>query len=90
MEILQQLTVVAGVLLLLLGTLWWLKSRGYAASMLPGRMASRRMERLERLPLDPQHALHLIRWGEIDLLVASSPAGCSLVCQRPRSVEVLP
>ena len=37
------------------------------------------MECLERLPLGPQHTLHLVRLGETALLVASSPSGCSLV-----------
>ena len=36
-------------------------------------------ERLERLPLGPQHTLHLVRLGETVLLVASSPGGCALV-----------
>ena len=83
MDVIGQVTAVAGVLLLLLGTLWWLKRRGFAMMALPGRAAGRRLECLERLPLSPQHALHLIRMGETELLVASSPGGCSLVHMRP-------
>jgi flagellar biogenesis protein FliO len=37
------------------------------------------MESLERLPLGPQHTLHLVRVGETELLLALSPSGCSLV-----------
>jgi flagellar biosynthetic protein FliO len=83
MDVIQQLTAVVGVVLLLCGTLWWLRRRGVAAFALPRRNGGRRMECLERLPLGPQHALHLIRLGECELLVASSPSGCSLVHARP-------
>ena len=41
------------------------------------------MESLERLPLGPQHTLHLVRMGETALLVACSPAGCALVQSVP-------
>lgn len=73
-----QMTAVAGVLTLLALTLWWLRRRGIAGAR-PARAASRRLECLERLPLSPQHTLHLVRLGETSLLVASSPGGCSLV-----------
>ena len=52
------------------------------------RRRGRRLECLERLPLGPQHTLHLVRLGETALLVASSPAGCALVEALPcREVE---
>jgi flagellar biogenesis protein FliO len=73
-----QMTAVAGVLTLLALTLWWLRRRGIAG-VRPARAATRRLECLERLPLGPQHTLHLVRLGETSLLVASSPGGCSLV-----------
>jgi flagellar biosynthetic protein FliO len=69
----------AAVVLALLGlALWWLRRRGYAAVM-PGRRAGRKMESMERLPLGPQHTLHLVRIGGTALLVACSPAGCVLL-----------
>jgi flagellar biosynthetic protein FliO len=83
MDVIEQVTAVAGVLLLLGGTLWWLRRRGVAGIGLSRRGSSRLMECLERLPLGPQHALHLVRMGDTDLLVASSPGGCSLVHTRP-------
>jgi hypothetical protein len=43
------------------------------------------MECLERLRLGPQHTLHLVRLGDRAMLVASSPAGCSLVESLSRS-----
>ena len=69
----------AAVVLGLLGlALWWLRRRGYAA-MMPSRRTGRKMESLERLPLGPQHTLHLVRIGGTALLVACSPAGCVLL-----------
>jgi flagellar biosynthetic protein FliO len=82
MEIFQDLTAVGGVLALLAATLWWLRRRGFAA-MLPRKNAGRRLECLERLPLGPQHTLHLVRVGDTALLLASTPAGCALVHSLP-------
>jgi flagellar biosynthetic protein FliO len=79
MEVLEQMMAVALVLLLLGGTLWWLRRRGFAGLALPRRHGERRMECLERLPLGPQHTLHLVRVGKSELLLASSPSGCALV-----------
>jgi flagellar biogenesis protein FliO len=79
MEMTQQIAAVAGVLALLVATLWWLRRRGVAGVSLGRRPARRRLECLERLPLSPHHTLHLVRLGDADLLVASSPAGCSLI-----------
>ena len=79
MEVIQQMAAVAVVLFLLGGTLWILRRRGLAGVSVGNRAASRRMRCLERLPLGPQHTLHLVRVGETELLLASSPSGCSLV-----------
>jgi flagellar biosynthetic protein FliO len=79
MEVIQQMAAVAVVLLLLGATLWVLRRRGLAGISLGNRISARRMQCLERLPLGPQHTLHLVRVGETELLLASSPSGCSLV-----------
>ncbi len=79
MEAIQQTGAVAAVLALLFLTLWWLRRRGLAGITLGRKASARRMENLERLPLGPQHALHLVRLGESALLIASSPAGCTLI-----------
>jgi flagellar biosynthetic protein FliO len=79
MEAIQQMAAVGVVLLLLGGTLWVLRRRGFAGVALGKKSAGRRMECLERLPLGPQHTLHLVRVGETELLLALSPSGCSLV-----------
>ena len=83
MELIGQMTAVAGVLALLVALLWWLRRRGFAhvGAIRPAR--GRRMERLERLALSPQHTLHLVRLGDTALLVAASPTGCSLIRSLP-------
>lgn len=80
MEYFQEFAAVAGVLTGLGGLLWWLRRRGWARS-LPRRR--RELECLERLPLGPQHALHLVRAAGRLMLVASSPAGCALIGNLP-------
>jgi hypothetical protein len=65
------------VFLLLGGLLWWMRRRGFAAPV--RARAGRRIEVMERLALGPQHSLHLVRWDGASLLVACSPAGCTLL-----------
>jgi len=84
MEAIQQMAAVAVVLLLLSATLWVLRRRGLAGVSLGSKAAARRIQCLERLSLGPQHTLHLVRVGENELLLASSPSGCSLVERFPR------
>ena len=88
MEFVSEIAAVAAVLGLLGASLWWLRQRGFAGITPVRRGAGRRMECLERLPLGPQHTLHLVRLGEKALLVACSPSGCSLMESLPcREVE---
>ncbi len=82
MEFFEQIAAAALVIGLLAAALWWLRGRGFAV---PVRRARRRLEILERLPLGPHHALHLVRLGARTLLVASSPAGCALLDTVPVS-----
>ena len=79
MEGIEQLAAVAGVLILLATALWWLRRRGFAGTLLAAKGPGRRLESIERMPLGPQHTLHLVRLGERALLVASSPGGCALL-----------
>jgi flagellar biosynthetic protein FliO len=80
MEMMQQIAAVAAILALLLGVLWWLRKRGFAVpAFAGGRSPARRLECLERVALGPQQTLHLVRLGDRALLVAASPAGCSLL-----------
>jgi flagellar biosynthetic protein FliO len=89
MDVIEPMAAVGLVLGLLAATLWWLRRRGIAGVLTVRKTAGRRMECLERLPLGPQHTLHLVRLGDRALLVASSPAGCVLVERLPsREMEI--
>ena len=83
MELVSQMAAVTAVLGLLAATLWWLRRRGIAGLVPASRLGKRRLECLERLPLGPQQTLHLVRFGESVLLLASSPSGCALVEKLP-------
>ena len=81
MEPLQQAAAVLLVLVLLGAALYALRGRGL--QMVLTRRASggnqRLLESLERLPLTPQHSLHLVRVEDRTVLVAVSPSGCSIL-----------
>ena len=81
MESLEQALTVFFVLVLFGGTLFWLRRKGLARFATGGmvRRANRRMQSLERLPLTPQHSLHLVRVAGKVLLIAVSPGGCSIL-----------
>jgi flagellar biosynthetic protein FliO len=85
MDPIQDALRVIAVLGVLVLALWWLRKRGLAQIKLPGRATGggRRLELLERLPLTPQHSLHLVRCEERTLLIAVSPSGCQLLEQKP-------
>ncbi len=90
MEVLQQIAAAGLVLLLLASSLWLLRRRGLAGLTLRPNSGPRRLHCLERLPLSPQLSLHLVRVGETELLLASSPSGCVLLERIPRLPENLP
>jgi flagellar biogenesis protein FliO len=76
----QQITAVFLVLALLAAALWFLRSRGLAQYRGPARRKSaRHLEAIARLPLTPQHSVHLIRVSDHTILLAVSPSGCVLV-----------
>jgi flagellar biogenesis protein FliO len=80
MEMIQQSLAVLAVLSLLAVTLWWLRRKGFAQAGTGGRRRSaRRLQVLERLPLTPQHSLHLVRAPGKAVLLSSSPGGCSVI-----------
>ena len=82
------MAAIGVVLAMLAATLWWLGRKGIALRLPARRPALRRLECLERLPLAPQHTLHLVRMGDTALLLASTPAGCSVVRSVPcREIE---
>jgi flagellar biosynthetic protein FliO len=81
MELFQQFIIVLGVLGLLGGGLWALKRKGWArAGMRRGRDDGQpRLEVIDRLPLTPQHSLHLVKLADRTLLIGLSPSGCNLL-----------
>ncbi|HLK49896.1 MAG TPA: flagellar biosynthetic protein FliO [Bryobacteraceae bacterium] len=81
MESVQQALSIILVLGLLGGALWWLRRKGMAqfAFKTPGSGRSRAIQVLERMSLTPQHSLHLVRVGDRTVLIAASPAGCSIL-----------
>jgi flagellar biogenesis protein FliO len=84
MELLQQITAVAFVLLLAGAVAWTLrKGKGGLPTISWFRTgasrSSRELQLVERLPLTAQHCLHLVRVGQSTYLVATHPAGTALV-----------
>jgi flagellar biogenesis protein FliO len=81
MSMAEQMASVFGVLALLIATAVLLSKRGAAGFQFKVGGASRTKELavVERLPLTPQHSLHLVRLEGRLLLLGVSPAGCSLI-----------
>jgi flagellar biosynthetic protein FliO len=80
MELAEQIAMVLAVFALLGALLWILKRRGLASLDLGRRGGTtRRVEVLERVPLTPQHALHLVRVSDKLLLIGTAPSGCTLL-----------
>jgi flagellar biogenesis protein FliO len=82
----EQIGMVLLVFGLLGGLLWFAKRRGMASLSLAsfpkgfGRGGSaRRLEVLERVPLTPQHALHLVRVSDRTVLIATAPSSCTVL-----------
>ena len=88
MEGFQQLLAVFVVLGILCGGLWLLKRKGWAQTALrrSGEDGRPRLEIVDRLPLTPQHSLHLVRWADRTLLIGLSPTGCNLLESTPSGV----
>lgn len=76
MDFLQPFVAIIFVLALLGGALYVLKKRGAASFHIPGSGTSQ-MEVIGRVALGPQHALHLVRVGEKQIVVATGPGSSS-------------
>ncbi len=88
MDSLQQALSVTFVLALLGGTLWWLRRKGMAQIAFKAGGARRRsIQVIERMSLTPQHSLHLVRVADRTMLIAASPAGCSILEGFPEPVN---
>ena len=79
-DILQPLSAVILVLVLLGGALWLLRRRGMASSRF-GRpdAGTLQLKVMERVPIGPQHALHLVPVGDRVVLVATAPGSCQML-----------
>ena len=86
MEPMEQGAAVLLVLVLLGATLYALRGKGLQMVMArrAGGGSQRQLESIERLPLTPQHSLHLVRVEDRTVLIAVSPSGCSIL---DRSLE---
>jgi flagellar biosynthetic protein FliO len=88
MQLTEQIGMVLLVFALLGGLLWFSKKRGLAAFSLGARRggSGKRLEVLERVPLTPNHALHLVRVADRTVLIATAPSSCTLL-DAPVTVE---
>ena len=78
----EQILAIFIVLGLLISGLWLLRRKGFASVKLglaKGLGGARRMELLERMPLTPQHSLHLVRVEGRLILIGVSPGSCAQV-----------
>jgi len=82
-EVLQQFLSVVAVFALLGGALWLMRRGGIAkiAQIRGMRHEKKSLESIERLPLSPHHALHRIRIGSREMVVATHPQGCALLLE---------
>ena len=90
MEMIQQISAIAAVFGLLAAAVWLLRRGGVARFTLPRLGEGRRqasLESIERLALTPQHALHLVKIGGRELVVATHPQGCALLLDANRDAE---
>ncbi len=86
MEIVRQLLAVLLVFAALGAAVWALRkngSGGWSGLSALKRKKTGRLETIERVALSPHHALHLVRFGERALLIASHNAGCTLLESAP-------
>jgi len=90
MELTEQLAMVLLVFALLGGLVWALKKRGLASLPIPRRKnnGTRQMEVIERVPLTPQHAIHLVRVAGKVVLIGTAPSSCTIL--ETNAVESLP
>ncbi len=81
MELTEQIAMVLVVFTLLGGLLWLLKRRGVASLPLMRRRGGglRQMEVLERVPLTPHHAIHLVRVSGKVVLIGTAPSSCTIL-----------
>lgn len=88
MDVIQPILAVALVLSLLWATITFLRGRRSGVSFVPPGLVSRafqhnsnRLRKSGSLALTGHHSLHLVRFGERELLLGAHPAGLSIIGQ---------
>jgi len=82
MDIVRQSLAICFVFALLWAALWLLRKRGMLNLRTRRRTEDRSVLELRaRLPLGAQHSLHLIRAGTREIVVATHPAGVTLLSE---------
>ena len=82
MDVIRQSLAITFVFLLLWAALWFLrKKRGILFT--PGRTNKGLLETRGKLALSAQHAVHVVRIGDRDLVLAVHPSGITLLCDLP-------
>jgi flagellar biogenesis protein FliO len=81
LEVIRQFGAVAVTLILLAGSLWWLRRSGVAQwrRVRPGQV----IEVIESRSLGPGHTLHLVRIAGRVMALATHNGGCTLLEARP-------
>jgi flagellar biosynthetic protein FliO len=84
MDVIRQSLAITFVFLLLWAALWFLrKKRGMVFT--PRRTNNGFLETRGKLALSAQHAVHVVRIGDRDLVLAVHPSGITLLCDLPGS-----
>ncbi len=80
MDIVKQSLAITFVFALLWAALWFLRKRGNVRIGFPRAHAAHGvLESRGKLALGPQHSIHVVRFGEQDMVVAVHPAGVTLL-----------
>jgi flagellar biogenesis protein FliO len=77
MDVIRQFGAIALTLVLLSGTLWWLRRKGF--TQFRRSRPDQLMEVIESRPLAPGHTLHLVRVADRAMALATHTGGCTLL-----------
>jgi flagellar biosynthetic protein FliO len=84
MDVIRQSLAITFVFVVLWVALWLLRRRR-GISLSRGRANKALLESRARLALTAQHALHLVRIGDRELVLAVHSSGITLLCDLPLS-----
>ena len=87
MDVIRQSLAITFVFLLLWAALWFLRKRA-GSSVSQGRSRKGLLESRARLALSARHAVHVVRIGDRDLVLALHPGGITLLAESPHSSTI--